>query len=238
MPEEVNRVLVDQVSQWCFTHSPEAEENLLREGVEGDRIHFVGNTMIDTLVRLRPRIAESTIHDELGLEPAGYVLVTLHRPATVDGPLLDAALRGLEHLSVELPVVFPVHPRTRERMGRIPSSERLQLVEPLGYLDFLALQAGAAAVITDSGGVQEETTFLRVPCFTLRDTTERPVTVSQGTNRVLGLEMERIAQVPRMLRETAVPDAPPEGWDGRAAERIVDVLLLALSRSALARAAT
>jgi UDP-N-acetylglucosamine 2-epimerase (non-hydrolysing) len=238
MPEEINRVLVDQVSQWCFTHSPEAEENLLREGIEADRVHFVGNTMIDTLVRLRPRIAESTIHDELGLDASGYVLVTLHRPMTVDGPLLDVALTRLQRLSVELPVVFPMHPRTRERIARVPTSDRLKLVEPLGYLDFLALQAGAAAVITDSGGVQEETTFLRVPCFTLRDTTERPVTVSQGTNRVLGLDMERIVHVPRMLRETSVPDASPEGWDGRAAERIGDVLLMALRGSALARAAT
>jgi UDP-N-acetylglucosamine 2-epimerase (non-hydrolysing) len=237
MPEEINRVLVDQVSQWCFTHSPEAEENLLREGIERERIHFVGNTMIDSLVRLRPRIDESNIHERVGMRKGEYVLVTLHRPSTVDGPLLDEALAGLERLSVELPVVFPVHPRTRERLERDPSSARLKLVEPLGYLDFLALQAGAAAVITDSGGVQEETTFLRVPCFTLRETTERPVTVSGGTNRILGLNMERIVDVPRLLRETVVPLAPPQGWDGRAAERIVDVLLTALSGSVLARAA-
>lgn len=237
MPEEINRVLVDQVSQWCFTHSPEAEENLLREGIEPERIHFVGNTMIDTLVRLRPRIAESSIHERFGLGPAEYVLVTLHRPATVDGPLLEEAVTALERLSLELPVVFPVHPRTRDRLDRDPSSARLFLVEPLGYLDFLALQASAAAVITDSGGVQEETTFLRVPCFTLRETTERPVTVTEGTNHVLGLDMERILDVPQLLQETVAPVAPPEGWDGRAAGRIVDVLLLALSGSVVAQAA-
>jgi UDP-N-acetylglucosamine 2-epimerase (non-hydrolysing) len=237
MPEEINRVLVDQVSQWCFTHSSEAETNLLREGIEPERIHFVGNTMIDTLVRLRPRIDESDIHDRLGVSREEYVLVTLHRPATVDGPLLEAAVARLEELSREVQVVFPVHPRTRGRLERDPSSARLRLVEPLGYLDFLALQAGAAAVITDSGGVQEETTFLRVPCFTLRETTERPVTVSEGTNRILGLDMQRIMDVPRLLRETVVPLAPPEGWDGRSAERIVDVLHTALSGSLLARAA-
>ena len=231
MPEEINRVLVDQVSAWCFTHSPEAEDNLLREGIEPERIHFVGNTMIDTLVRIRPLVDESRVYERLGVSAGEYLLVTLHRPAIVDGSLLDRALASLEILSRELPVVFPVHPRTRARLGKTSASSRLRLIEPVGYLDFLALQAGAAAVITDSGGVQEETTFLRVPCFTLRATTERSVTVSQGTNRVLGLDMERIEAVPDLLRETAVPLAPPAGWDGRAAERIVDVLLAVLTES-------
>jgi UDP-N-acetylglucosamine 2-epimerase (non-hydrolysing) len=231
MPEEINRVLTDQVARWCFIHSPEAEDNLRREGIGQERIHPVGNTMIDTLVRLRPRIDESDVHERLGVRRGGYVLVTLHRPATVDGPLLGRALASLEVVSRELPVVFPVHPRTRTRLGDVPTSPALRLVEPLGYLDFLALESGAAAVVTDSGGLQEETTFLRVPCFTLRETTERPITVTQGTNRVLGLDVEGIEDVPRLLRETAVPLALPDGWDGRAAERIVDVLLPALTES-------
>ena len=234
MPEEINRVLVDQVASWCFTHSPEAEENLRREGVPAERIHFVGNTMIDSLVRLRPRIDGSDVHAKLGLDPGGYVLVTLHRPRLVDGPLLERALESLVRLSRELPVVFPLHPRTRARLASPSSEPGLQLVDPVGYVDFLALEARAAAVVTDSGGVQEETTFLRVPCFTLRETTERPITVSEGTNRLLGLDVERIEEVPRLLDEGPVPLASPALWDGHAAGRIVDVLspTLAAERSA------
>jgi UDP-N-acetylglucosamine 2-epimerase (non-hydrolysing) len=224
MPEEINRLLVDQVSTWCFIHSPEARENLLREGVQEERIHFVGNTMIDTLVRLRPRVEAADVHRRLGLD-GRYALVTLHRPAVVDGPLLDRALAKLALLSRELPIVFPVHPRTRGRLGPLPDAPGLRLVDPLGYLDFLALQTDASFVITDSGGIQEETTFLRIPCFTLRTATERPVTVSQGTNRLLGLDVDRIEDIPRLLTQTPVPQSLPQGWDGRAAERIVDVLL-------------
>ena len=227
MPEEINRVLVDQVATWCFIHSPEAKENLLREGVAPDRINFVGNTMIDTLVRLLPLVEQSDVHARLGLS-GDYALVTLHRPTLVDGPLLESALDSLATLASELPVVFPVHPRTRARMSRPLQTRGLHLVEPVGYLDFLALQSRAAAVITDSGGVQEETTFLRVPCFTLRERTERPVTVTQGTNHLLGLEVERITDVPGLIRDLPLPLSPPDGWDGRAAERIVDVLLPAL----------
>jgi len=228
MPEEVNRVLVDQIAHWCFIHSPEAEGNLLREGVAADRIHFVGNTMIDTLVRLLPRSERSVIHKQLGVGRGQYVLVTLHRPNLVDGRLLEDALAALAELSRELPVVFPVHPRTRARVTAPDGAPDLKLIEPLGYLDFLALEASAAAVITDSGGVQEETTFLRVPCFTLRERTERPITISRGSNRLLGLEVERIREVPRLLGTTPTPLAVPEGWDGRAAERIVERLLPAL----------
>jgi UDP-N-acetylglucosamine 2-epimerase (non-hydrolysing) len=236
MPEEINRLLVDQVATWCFIHSPEAEENLLREGVAPERIHFVGNTMIDTLVRFRPRIELSDALERLGLSRGGYVLVTLHRPAIVDGPLLDRALASLAVLSKQIPVVFPVHPRTRTRIVEPPRAAGLMLIEPVGYIDFLALQAGAAAVVTDSGGVQEETTFLRVPCFTLRDRTERPITVSRGTNRVLGLDVERVVDVPQLLEETALPLAAPDGWDGHAAERIADLLISALASDDAARA--
>lgn len=232
MPEEINRVLTDQISQWCFTHSPEAEENLLREGIGPERIHFVGNTMIDTLVRLQPLVNASDIHERLGLDHDGYMLVTLHRPSLVDGPLLQPALENLAALSREFPVVFPVHPRTRARLMGLPQEQHLTLIEPVGYVDFLALQSRAAAVLTDSGGVQEETMYLGIPCFTLRTTTERPITIEQGTNRLLGLDVERILDTPRLLAGTNGGVSLPRGWDGRAAERIADVLLTSLSSRA------
>jgi UDP-N-acetylglucosamine 2-epimerase (non-hydrolysing) len=225
MPEEINRLLVDQLSRWCFTHSPEADENLVREGVGAERVFRVGNTMIDTLVRMRSRIDRSRVHERMGLEDAGYLLVTLHRPALVDGPLLLDALQELDALSRALPVVFPMHPRTRARAaGFTPRSRWLRLVAPVGYIDFLALEKRAAAVLTDSGGIQEETTFLGVPCFTLRENTERPVTVVQGTNRLLGLRIEALREIPDLLGTAPAPLRPPPGWDGRAAERVADVL--------------
>jgi UDP-N-acetylglucosamine 2-epimerase (non-hydrolysing) len=236
MPEEVNRVLTDQISRWCLTHSPEAEENLLREGVDASRIHFVGNTMIDTLVRLRPLVKRSRIHKRLSVARGEYVLVTLHRPKLVDGPLLGRALEALTVLSRDLPVVFPVHPRTRTHLGPAPEAPDLHLVEPLGYLDFLALELHAAAVVTDSGGIQEETTFLGIPCFTLRERTERPITVTRGTNRLLGLDVKRVADVPNMLRNALALLPPPDGWDGRAAQRIASLLVEDLAPArALAR---
>lgn len=228
MPEEINRVLVDQIAEWCFTHSPEAEQNLLREGVAPERIHFVGNTMIDTLTRLLPTIAGSDLHARLGIDPRSYILVTLHRPSLVDGPLLGRVLDRLAALSEWLPVVFPVHPRTRQRITS-SATPGVHLIDPLGYLDFLALEAQAAAVITDSGGVQEETTFLRVPCFTLRETTERPITLTQGTNCLLGLDVDRIRDVPRLVSEAVSPEKPPAGWDGHAAGRIAELLAPALA---------
>jgi UDP-N-acetylglucosamine 2-epimerase (non-hydrolysing) len=225
MPEEVNRVLVDQISRWCFTHSPEADENLAREGVGRERIFQVGNTMIDTLVKMRPRVERAGVHERLGLDPAGYLLVTLHRPALVDGPLLIDALRELDRLSLVLPVAFPMHPRTRAHAADFePSNPNLRLLDPVGYIDFLALESRAAAVLTDSGGVQEETTFLGVPCFTLRQNTERPVTLEQGTNRLLGLRIEAVRQIPDLLASTPTPLRPPPGWDGRAAQRVAEVL--------------
>jgi UDP-N-acetylglucosamine 2-epimerase (non-hydrolysing) len=232
MPEEINRLLTDQISEWCFTHSAEAEENLVREGVARERIHFVGNTMIDTLVKLRPRIDASDVVARQRVEPGRYVLVTLHRPKLVDGPLFPRALEALERVAIELPVVFPLHPRSRGWLPQRPPAPGLHLVDPVGYVDFLALEAGAAAVITDSGGVQEETTFLRIPCFTVRDNTERPVTVSHGTNRVVGLEVEALVDIPGLIDGTQIPLAPPPRWDGRAAERLVDVLLPALAAAA------
>jgi UDP-N-acetylglucosamine 2-epimerase (non-hydrolysing) len=228
MPEEVNRVLVDQLSTWCFTHSPEAQVNLAGEGVNPERIHDVGNTMIDTLVRLRARSERSDVHERFGVPRGRYILVTLHRPALVDGPLLAEAVAALARISRAHPIVFPVHPRTQARLGLLPSEPGLHLVGPLGYVDFLALEAGALGVLTDSGGVQEETTFLGVPCFTLRDNTERPVTISQGTNRLLGLDIAGIDRIPELLVDGLSAPVAPAGWDGRAAERLADVLAAAL----------
>jgi UDP-N-acetylglucosamine 2-epimerase (non-hydrolysing) len=229
MPEEINRLLVDQLSRWCLIHSREAEANLAREGVAPERIAFVGNTMIDTLVRLRGRIGSSSVHADLGLRHGHYLLVTLHRPALVDTPLFPAVVAQLVELSREIPVVFPMHPRTQARIPHeILGAPGLRLIEPVGYIDFLALQAHAAGVLTDSGGVQEETTYLRIPCFTLRENTERPVTLTHGTNRLLGLCPEAVAGIPSALSRAPVNLRPPEGWDGRAAERVADFLLAGL----------
>lgn len=236
MPEEVNRVLVDQISDWCFVHSPDAVDNLMHEGIPSERIVYIGNTMIDTLVRMESRIARSSIHERLELDRGEYLLVTLHRPALVDGFLFDEVLERLAELSQTLPVVFPVHPRTRARLTTSVALGRVQFVDPLGYVDFLALETGARAVLTDSGGVQEETTFLRVPCFTLRDSTERPVTVTEGTNRLLGLNPSAIADLPTLLDRKRVPRRPPPGWDGRAAERLAESVAHALGYVEPARA--
>jgi UDP-N-acetylglucosamine 2-epimerase (non-hydrolysing) len=228
MPEELNRVLADQVSQLLFIHSPEAVDNLVREGCARERIHFVGNTMIDTLVAMRGRIEAEGAAERHSLDRGSYLVVTLHRPALVDGPLLADALAQLHAVADELDVVFPAHPRTRaalEAMGLAERHARLHVIEPIGYVEFLSLVASAAGVLTDSGGIQEETTFLGIPCFTLRDNTERPVTVEQGTNTLLGLRPERIAGVPSLIAASAQrPVRVPELWDGKAAERIVGVL--------------
>ncbi len=224
MPEETNRVLTDHVSELLFLHSEEAVENLRDEGIGEQAMRFVGNTMIDTLVALEGRFRARGAARSLGAEPGSYLLVTLHRPALVDGPLLEAAMERLSEVGAAMPVLFPVHPRTRKMLaGR--EYPGVRLVDPIGYLDFLSLEADAAAVLTDSGGIQEETTYLRVPCFTLRDNTERPVTIRAGTNTLLGLEPSRITEIPALMRERGDERPPPPPlWDGRAAERIADVL--------------
>ena len=226
MPEEINRIVVDHLSSLLFIHSPEATENLDAEGVTGERTHFVGNTMIDTLAALEARVRSRGAAAALGLRAGAYLLVTLHRPALVDGPLLEEAMSSLAAVAGELPVLFPVHPRTRARLGALglDGQAGVTLAEPAGYLDFLSLEADAAAVLTDSGGIQEETTWLGVPCFTLRDNTERPVTVRAGTNTLLGLDPARIAEIPALLTAAGATPQRPELWDGKAAERIVDVL--------------
>jgi UDP-N-acetylglucosamine 2-epimerase (non-hydrolysing) len=223
MPEETNRVLTDRLATICFLHSAEAADNLIAEGIPAERMSFVGNTMIDTLVALSERFRARRAAAALGLEPGSFLLVTLHRPALVDGPLLLDAMRALELVARDLPVVFPVHPRTRKMLGDA-EPVGVELLDPVGYLDFLSLEAEAAAVLTDSGGIQEETTFLGVPCFTFRDNTERPVTVRAGTNTLLGLDPARIVEIPSLLATPPKAPHPPQRWDGRAAERVADIL--------------
>ena len=230
MPEEINRRLTDAVSDLCFTHSPEADRNLRREGVPAARIHRVGNLMIDTLRRLRPAARRSRALADLQLRAGGYVLLTLHRPSNVDR---EADLRRfvtmLEAIAADVPVVFPLHPRTRARLAQFklwsPPPPGVRLIEPLGYLDFLRLQEAARFVLTDSGGVQEETTVLGVPCLTLRTNTERPATIRFGTNRLAGTDPAGILkQVRRLLRGDRPPRRMPPLWDGRSAGRLVSVL--------------
>jgi UDP-N-acetylglucosamine 2-epimerase (non-hydrolysing) len=225
MPEEINRVVADSVADLLFIHSPEARTNLLAEGAPDASIFAVGNTMIDTLVAMLPRVEAANTAATLNLQEQDYLLVTLHRPALTDGPLLKDAIDELRNIARELPVVFPVHPRTRARI----ESEQLGtagilLLDPLGYIEFMSLVRSARALLTDSGGVQEETTYLGIPCFTLRDNTERPITVSDGTNVLLGLAPGRIASVPGLLRERRRQTTAIPGWDGAAARRLVDVL--------------
>lgn len=225
MPEEINRIVADEFSDHLFIHSDEAHDNLRAEGIDEQRIHFVGNTMIDTLVTMEERFRGVGAADRLGLTPGTYLLVTLHRPALVDGPMLLRVMAELSNISRELPVVFPLHPRTRAMVERGPIPRGVLLLDSVGYLDFLSLEADAAGVLTDSGGVQEETTYLGVPCFTLRDNTERPVTVRAGTNTLLGLDPTRIAGIPAAISRLSGAARPmPPGWDGHAAERVARVL--------------
>jgi UDP-N-acetylglucosamine 2-epimerase (non-hydrolysing) len=225
MPEEINRIVADEFSELLFIHCDEARDNLRAEGIADERIRFVGNTMIDSLVAMESRFRSAEVASRLGLRRGHYLLVTLHRPAPVDGPLLAEVIDQLNLVGRELPVVFPAHPRTRKRMNGMSVSQGVHVVDPLGYTDFLSLEADAGAVLTDSGGIQEETTYLGVPCFTLRDNTERPVTVRAGTNTLLGLNPARIGDIVSSLSTTSVkrPSAPP-GWDGRAAERLAEVI--------------
>jgi UDP-N-acetylglucosamine 2-epimerase (non-hydrolysing) len=224
MPEEINRIVADEFSEHLFVHCEEAIENLKAEGIADERIHFVGNTMIDSLVAMEPRFRDLNVAERYGLQAGDYLLVTLHRPALVDGPLLADTIEALGRVASELPVLFPVHPRTRKMLSGAEIPTGVQVTDPVGYLDFLSLEAEARAVLTDSGGVQEETTYLGVPCFTLRENTERPVTVRVGTNTLLGLNPYRIEEILPALEHPSVASESPALWDGRAAERIGDVL--------------
>ncbi len=232
MGEELNRLVVDQLADDLFVTEQSGVDNLRREGIPEERIFFVGNVMIDALMRYADRAKQSDLLRRLGLEEEPYVLVTLHRPSNADKrTALEGILATLQQISREIRVVLPLHPRTRKRMeefGLWASLEResgLLLIEPLGYVDFLCAMMHARGVLTDSGGIQEETTILGVPCLTMRNNTERPVTVECGTNQVVGTRGEDILKAYRALPESpAKPSSPPPLWDGRAAGRIVDLL--------------
>jgi UDP-N-acetylglucosamine 2-epimerase (non-hydrolysing) len=232
MPEELNRLVTDRLATWLFTPSVDGDENLIREGTDPRCIYRVGNVMIDTLQRLLPVADGEQQLRQLnlisGVGARSFVLVTLHRPSNVDdaGPL-SRLMAALEKVAARVPVVFPVHPRTRERIARFGiHHKRTMLIEPLTYLPFLGLQRHAAVVITDSGGIQEETTYLGVPCLTMRENTERPITVSVGTNQLLGNDTDRMEQeVLAIVDGRRKWGGIPELWDGRASERLASVLV-------------
>jgi UDP-N-acetylglucosamine 2-epimerase (non-hydrolysing) len=232
MPEEINRLLTDQLSDLLFTPSEDGDQNLRAEGINSHKIHLVGNVMIDTLVRLLPQATHQFPADVV----RPYALVTLHRPSNVDDlPWLQEMLGTLSELSEQLNIIFPVHPRTRQRLGTIGPSiagnGHLRLLDSLPYLDFLALQSRAAMVITDSGGIQEETTYLNVPCLTVRENTERPVTVILGTNQLVGRDLGKLRRAAtEILNRGSQPAARETGsriplWDGHASERIAQLIL-------------
>jgi UDP-N-acetylglucosamine 2-epimerase (non-hydrolysing) len=241
MPEEINRIVTDALSSYLFTPSRDADENLLEEGRPPESIHFVGNVMVDTLLRFREKARErSRTFEALGLARGAFALLTLHRPENVDDPcVFGGILRAVGEIQRDVRVVYPVHPRSRKTMdagGFLETAAGfagLTLTEPLGYLDFTALESDALFVMTDSGGVQEETTVLGVPCLTLRENTERPVTVTEGTNTVVGLEPDAIVAAARAILSGTADRTPrrPELWDGKAAGRIVTVLASAACRT-------
>jgi UDP-N-acetylglucosamine 2-epimerase (non-hydrolysing) len=232
MPEEYNRLLTDQMADVLFTPSRDADHNLLREGIPLERIHFVGNVMIDTLVYLLPKAEERWLIQQGRLNLQRYALVTLHRPSNVDdASTLEEIMAALLEISREIPIIFPMHPRTHRQLAEstewYAADGRLHLIEPLGYLDFLALEAHASLVLTDSGGVQEETTYLSVPCLTIRPNTERPVTITHGTNRLVASDREALVNAARDALNTpwlGCGTKRPALWDGRTAERIVQIM--------------
>lgn len=227
MPEEINRLVTDVLSRYLFATESSGVRNLIAEGFSKDRIFLVGNVMIDTLLRFREKAARADVLERFGFTAGAYAVLTLHRPSNVDNPeQLRGLLRALSELSLRIPVVFPVHPRTRQRMDALGMHDQgLRLLPPLGYLDFLRLIAEARLVLTDSGGIQEETTILGVPCLTLRENTERPATIETGTNQLAGTDPDRVLGLAlRVLDAPTTPTAVPELWDGQAASRIFDVL--------------
>jgi len=238
MPEEINRLVTDRIADYLFVTEQSGIDHLREEGVADEKIFFVGNLMIDSLVQFREKAAATSIVEDLGVEEDAYVLMTMHRPANVDHEEgVRKLLRIIEETAAERSVVFPMHPRTRNRFeefgleGALTSIGGLHLLEPLGYLEFLRLMETAAVVVTDSGGIQEETTFLGVPCLTLREHTERPVTVTKGSNELLPLDPPQVIQRVREVAGTEPSSERPPRWDGQAAERIVKVLTGELRRA-------
>lgn len=229
MPEEVNRIVTDHIADLLFATEEDAVANLIREGIPGERIYLVGNTMVDSLVQVLPRARALGLPLGMGLSPQGYGLITLHRPENVDRPeQLRLLCEGLNRVSAIRPLVFPAHPRTRRRLQEvgITFAAGVRTTEPLAYVEFIGLMDGAAFIVTDSGGLQEEATALRVPCFTVRSSTERPVTVSEGSNTIVGADIERLLRgVEAVVAGRARRGEVPHLWDGAAARRIVDVLL-------------
>jgi UDP-N-acetylglucosamine 2-epimerase (non-hydrolysing) len=231
MPEEVNRIVTDRLCEILLTPSADGDENLRREGTPEERIFLVGNVMIDTLRQHLPRARATGSTGRLGVEPGGYAVLTLHRPSNVDVPeVLGGLLGAIDTIQRELPVVFPIHPRTRKRFedfgfqAQVAAMTGLRLCEPLGYLEFLGLMSQAKLVLTDSGGLQEETTALGIPCLTLRENTERPVTISEGTNTLVGVDPERIvAEARAVLAGRGKGGRIPALWDGKASERVAEV---------------
>lgn len=226
MPEEINRLVTDQLADLLFTPSQDGNQNLAREGIAAQKIRLVGNVMIDSLVRLLPRA-----HCSLPDLPQRYALVTMHRPANVDDPVfLGELIVALERVGKKLPVIFPVHPRTRQRIAEQnltgSLNSHMRLIEPLSYLEFLGLQSKATIVITDSGGIQEETTYLRVPCLTMRENTERPITTKIGSNVLVGRNMQRLQEeVDRVLAGKFRSGGAPPLWDGKASQRIAHAIV-------------
>src|SRR5213078_3248800 len=234
MPEEINRLVTDQIADLLFTPSVDADENLRAEGISETRIRFVGNIMIDSLNKYLEPAKSSTIRELLDLTNKDYAVLTLHRPSNVDNhKIFSGILRALAEIAARLPIIFPVHPRTRKTIAelglteKISKTEGLRLIEPLGYLDFLSLYGNARLVLTDSGGLQEETTVLGIPCLTLRENTERPITEKAGTNVVVGADPEKISKAAFAILDDVSPVKPRTipFWDGQTAERILDALL-------------
>ena len=232
MPEEINRVVTDRISDWLFVTEQSGLDNLRAEGIPDSQVFFVGNLMIDTLVHVRDKAGQTAEWKDLGLKRGSYVVATLHRPSNVDSPsALCRIVNLLGLVSADAPVVFPIHPRTRSRLvefdlaSRLEGLEGVRILEPLGYLEFLNLMEHAGAVLTDSGGIQEETTFLGVPCLTLRENTERPATITSGTNELVKIDPEEVrTRVKALLDHGAPKSIVPPLWDGQAAGRVVDVL--------------